>query len=464
MLRSWIVILVTCFITLRATEPQTMRLDYFHTGNASSEMFSVDQLVLEPLPWPGNPDRPIDDLNLGKYRFKLVDKNSGKLVFSRGFCSIYGEWELTAEAREMHRTFSESLRFPCPDAPAIIVMEKRGTDNEFVEIWRTEIDPKDKYLQTANPASQGPLIALEKNGDPSHKVDLLIIGDGYTAKERNKFEKDARKMMKALFSKEPYKSRRKDFNVWGLCPPSHESGISRPSTGQYRRSPLGCAYDAFGSERYILTYENKALRDIAAHAPYDCIQILVNGKTYGGGGIFGLYGTTSADNEFAPYIFVHEFGHHFAGLADEYYTSDVAYQSANGRPEPWEPNVTANLNKPKWNALLTPEIPIPTPWKKSEFEAMNVTYQARRKEIREQNLPETVMEALFRTNASKETPLLGKDKFSGKVGAFEGANYEAMGYYRSQTDCIMFTRNPVPFCAACQEATTNMIRFHTSKQ
>jgi hypothetical protein len=452
-----------CF-ALQAGQPQTMRVDYFHTGNAASEVFSLDQVVLEPLPWPGNPDRPIDDSNLGKYRFKLLDMKTGRLIFSRGFCSIFGEWELTGEASKMYRTFGESLRFPCPDVPVSVVLEKRGAANAFVEIWRTEIDPKDIFVQTAKPATPGPLIALQNNGDPSHKVDLLILGDGYTAKEMGKFEKDARRMMEALFGQEPFKSRRKDFNVWGLCPASAESGINRPSTGQYRRSPLGCSYDAFGSERYVLTYENKTFRDVASYAPYDCAQIIVNEKTYGGGGIFGLYGTVSVDNEFAPYIFVHEFGHHLAGLADEYYTSDVAYQSSEERPEPWEPNVTADTRQPKWGALLTPGVPLPTPWKKTEFESMSISYQAKRAEIRKQNLPESAMEELFRNHSLQEAPLLGKDAHSGKVGAFEGANYEATGYYRSQTDCIMFTRNPVPFCAACQEAILNIVRLYTSKQ
>ncbi|MDR1842132.1 MAG: IgA Peptidase M64 [Holophagales bacterium] len=460
MLRAWLITLILGFY-LSAAPPNTMRLDYYHTGNANSEIFSLDQIVLEPLPWPGNPDMPIDGLNMGKYRFKLLDKD-GKVVFSRGFCSIYGEWELTAEASERHRTFSESLRFPCPDAQATVVLEKRGEANVFVEIWRLEIDPKDIYVQTAKPASPGALITLEKNGEPPHKVDLLILGDGYTPDERGKFEKDARKMMEALFSKEPFKSRRTDFNVWGLCPASQESGVSRPSTGRHRRSPLGCSYDAFGSERYVLTYENKAFRDIASFAPYDFVQILVNEKTYGGGGIYGLYSTISADNEFAPYIFVHEFGHHFTGLADEYYTSDVAYQSSSDRPEPWEPNVAANPLEPKWGAMLTPDVPLPTPWKKTEFEAMNGAYQARRSEIRAKNLPESDMEALFRKSVLEETALLGEDAYSGAVGAFEGANYEATGYYRSQTDCIMFARNPVPFCAACREALGKMIDLYVS--
>jgi len=440
-----------------------MRLDYFHTGNAASEIFSLDQVVLEPLPWPGNPDGPIDGTNLGKYRFRVLDKGTGEAIFSRGFCSIFGEWELTEEASKMHRTFSESLRFPCPDAPIVVVLEKRGALNEFVEVWRTEIDPKDIHVQTAAPPVPGKVLALQNNGDPSHKVDLLILGDGYTAKEKGAFEKDAKKMMEALFAQEPFKSRRGDFNVWGVCPIAGETGVSRPSTGRHRRSPLGCSYDAFGSERYVLTLENKAMRDIACFAPYDCVQILLNDKTYGGGGIFGLYGTVSAGNEFAPYIFVHEFGHHFAGLADEYYTSDVAYQSTSDRPEPWEPNVTADPLEPKWGALLTPNVPLPTPWKKTEYEAASTAYQAKRRAIREQNLPESEMEALFREHSLEETQLLGKDEYSGSVGAFEGANYEATGYYRPQTDCIMFSRNPVPFCVVCRRAIQTMIEFHVSQ-
>jgi hypothetical protein len=445
-----------------------MRLDYFHTGNAVAEIFSLCQVSLEPLPWPGNPDRPLDDVgdaggpSLGKYRFTVLDKGTGEAIFSRGFCSIFGEWELTEEASKVHRTFSESLRFPCPGAPVEVVLEKRGAPG-FAEIWRVGIDPGGADVQTAAPAAPGKVLKLQYSGDPSHRVDLLILGDGYTAKEKGKFERDAKKMMEALFAHEPYGSRRSDFNVWGICPAAGETGISRPSAGRHRRSPLGCSYDAFGSERYVLTFENRAMRDIACFAPYDCVQILVNDRVYGGGGIFGLYGTTSVDNGFAPYIFVHEFGHHFAGLADEYYTSDVAYQPSGDRPEPWEPNATADPLRPKWGALLTPGVPLPTPWKKAEFEAASAAYQARRGEIREKNLPESEMEALFRKHSVEETQLLGKDRHSGDVGAFEGANYEAAGYYRPQADCVMFSRNPVPFCAVCRQAILAMIDFHVGK-
>jgi hypothetical protein len=244
-----------------------------------------------------------------------------------------------------------------------------------------------------------------------------------------------------------------------------QSGISRPSQGIHRRSPLGATYDAFGSERYILTFENRTFRDIASNAPYDVVEILTNTSTYGGGGIYGLYGTVAADSAWARYVFIHEFGHHLAGLADEYYTSDVAYLPATDRLEPWEPNVTALLDPAnlKWRDLVERDTPLPTPWPKDEFEAHSKEIQAQRRQIRESNKPEAEMDALFRTQMARETKLLASGRFAGKVGAFEGANYEARGYFRPQTDCIMFTRDSVPFCAVCQRALSQTIDLYTRK-
>jgi len=257
-----------------------------------------------------------------------------------------------------------------------------------------------------------------------------------------------------LFATSPFKERRQDFNVWGLCPTATESGVSRPSTGKYRRSPVGASYDAFGSERYVLTFENRAFRDIASNAPYDVVEILVNGATYGGGGIFGLYSTVAADSAWAPYIFVHEFGHHLAALADEYYTSDVAYLPAADRVEPWEPNVTALLDPAtlKWRDLIAATTPVPTPWPKEPFEQYSGEIQRRRREIRAANRPESEMDALFRGELEHEKMLLGASPYAAQVGAFEGANYEARGFFRPQVDCIMFTRNTDGFCAVCRRA------------
>ncbi|HEY0783353.1 MAG TPA: IgA Peptidase M64 [Thermoanaerobaculia bacterium] len=454
-------LLLLCAPAAWAATPRTMRLDYFHTGNAKEERFSFDRVVLEALPWPGNPARPIDDTNLGKYLFEVIDRASNRVLYSRGFASIYDEWRETDEAQERDRTFSESLRFPAPDGPVRISLQERDAQNGFREVWSAAVDPKDMFVDTSLPPAPAPLLALQKSGDPGTKVDFLILGDGYTKEEAGKFAADAKRLMEILFTQSPFKEHRADFNVWGLCPPAAESGISRPSTGVHRRSPVGASYDTFGSERYVLTYDNKAFRDIAQFAPYEFVEILVNGKTYGGGGIFNLYSTVAADSLWSPYVFVHEFGHHFAGLADEYYTSDVPTETGK-RVEPWETNVTGDLANLKWKDLVTAGTPIPTPWKKQEFETYSHDVQRRRREIRKANRPESEMDALFTEEREHEEKALGAEAYAGKVGAFEGAAYAATGFYRPQADCIMFTRDRAPFCAVCRRTIERVIALYTA--
>jgi len=458
----WLAFFLTIFSSNTSAAPQTMRLDFYHTGNAAQELFSVDRVVLEPLAWPGNPERAIDETNLGKYLFEVRDQKTNRLLYSRGFASIYGEWETTDEAKNVNRTFHESLRFPAPTAPVQILLKKRDSKNAFREIWATTVDPQDIFISNAKIASPGRVIEIEKNGDPSAKVDLLILGDGYTAAESGKFERDARRLTEILFQTSPFKERRKDFNVWALSPPAVESGISRPSTGVQRDSPLGATYDAFGSERYVLTFDNGAFRRVASFAPYDFVEILANNQTYGGGGIFNLYSTVAADSGWSPYVFVHEFGHHFAALADEYYTSPVAYAPATERIEPWEPNVTALLDPKnlKWRDLISPDTPLPTPWGKEAFENYSREIQKRRRDIRSQGRPEKEMEALFTEELAYEKGLFAREKYANKVGAFEGANYEAKGFYRPQVDCLMFTRTDT-FCAVCRRAIERVIDLHS---
>jgi hypothetical protein len=445
---------------------QTMRLDYYHSGDAAQEIFSVDRIVIEPLPWPGSPAQNIDDSNMGKYLFEVRDAASKQLLYSRGFASIYGEWETTDEAKTAKRTFQESLRFPAPAAPVSIVLKKRDARNVFKEIWTTTVDPADQFIDRSKPVAPAQLITIQKTGDSEKKVDFLILGDGYTAAEAKKFEADARRMTEVLFATSPFKENRRHFNVWALCPPSAESGISRPSTGVYRDSPIGTTYDAFGSERYVLTFDNRALRRTAQFAPYEFIEILVNNRTYGGGGIFNLYSTVSSDNAFGNYVFVHEFGHHFAGLADEYYTSSVSYAPATDRVEPWEPNVTAlmDVSSLKWRHLVSPlanTTPIPTPWNKEAFETYSREIQKRRGQLRKDKRPEEEMEALFREELAHTQKMFAAEKHFGQVGAFEGAMYEARGYYRPEVDCIMFSRSD-KFCKVCREAIVRVIKMYSS--
>jgi hypothetical protein len=448
------------FSVFSASAPRTLRVDYYHTGNAHEEWFSLDRVVLEPLEWPGNPHKAIDESQLGDYLFEVREQSSGKLLYSRGFNSVFGEWKTTEEARHVNRTFSESLRFPAPDAIVEVSLKERDKSGSH-EVWRTVVDPRDKFVDPARPSSPGPLMELQKMGDPAGKVDLLVLGDGYTAAERTKFEKDARRFIEALFATPPFREHRTDFNVWGLCPAAEQSGVSRPSSGIYQRSPLGASYDTFGTERYVLTMENRTLRDVASFAPYEFIEILVNGETYGGGGIFNQFASVAIDNPWSAYVGVHEFAHHFAGLADEYYTSDVAYLPPEHKTEPWEPNVTALLDPAnlKWRDLLAPGTPVPTPWDKDEFDRFERDIQKQRKELRAAGKPEANIDALFRLERQKEDVMLGAQKYAGKVGAFEGANYESQGYYRPEVDCIMFTRH-MSFCAVCRRAIERVITMY----
>jgi hypothetical protein len=453
------------FVVTASAATQTMRLDYYHTGDATSEVFSVDRVVIEPLPWPGDPKQAIDTSNLGKYFFEVRDAKTKQILYSRGFASIYGEWETTDEAKSVKRTFQESLRFPAPTAPVSVVLKKRDAKNNWLDIWTTTIDPADMFIDRSKRTAPGPLITIQKTGEPEARVDFLILGDGYTAAEAKKFEADARRLTEVLFSTSPFKEHRKDFNVWAMSPPAAESGVSRPSTGIYRNSPIGATYDAFGSERYVLTFDNRSLREVAQHAPYEFIEVLVNNRTYGGGGIFNLYSTVASDNAFANYVFVHEFGHHFAGLADEYYTSSVAYVPSADRLEPWEPNVTALLDVTtlKWRSLASPfanVTPIPTPWNKEEFENYSREIQKRRAQLRKDKRPEEEMEALFREELEHEKKMFAAEKHAGQVGAFEGAMYEARGYYRPEIDCIMFSRTD-KFCRVCRLAIERIIKMYS---
>jgi len=439
-----------------------MRFDYFHSGNQESEMFSVDQLIIETLPWSGNMHQPIDKTLRGKYLFEIIDSKTGETSWSRSFSSIYGEWETTAEAGRINRSFHESVRFPAPDAEFEILLKKRGPDNEFEEVWRIELDPNDYLVHRESAMHADQLVAIHRSGDPSEKVDLLLLGDGYTAEEQDKFVEKAREMAAVLLATPPFEERKNDFNIWAIAPTAAESGVSRPSTGTYRDSPIGTTYDAFRAVRYILTFDNKSMRRVASSAPYDFVEILTNTDVYGGGGIYGLFSTAAADSEWAPYLFVHEFGHHFAGLADEYYTSASVYEPTNVILEPYEPNVTALLDKAnlKWKHLVEDATLLPTAWPKKEFEEHSIAVQQRRAHMRRENVSEEKMNELFRYTKEYAETLFEESGQKGVVGAFEGGNYAAEGYYRSEQNCLMFTRTE-HFCAVCAEAIENVIDEYT---
>ncbi|KFN48737.1 IgA Peptidase M64 [Arenimonas composti] len=444
--------------------PATLRVDLQHGGDATREHYALERVVIEPLPWPGNPDRPIDDSNRGMNLFEVVDPDSGAVLYSRGYSTIFGEWQSTDEAKATARSFQESLRFPRPDGPVELRVHARDETNGWKQVWSLRVDPDAPDVERVLAPAPARPIAIHHSGDSAHKVDLLILGDGYAADELDAFEADARRMVAHLFTVSPFRERRDDFNVWALTVPVPESGVSRPSTGLHRASATGLRYDIFGSERYALSVDNRAWRELAQYAPYEFVEIIFNSETYGGGGIFGMFSTAAADSDWADYLFVHEFGHHFAGLADEYYTSPVAYDHAapGERPEPWEPNATANTDPAtlKWRELLTPGTALPTDWPKAEFEAFQRENQAERARIRAERRPEAEMSELFRREQAFIDALFDPHANRSVVGAFEGANYQATGYFRPQLQCLMFTRHDA-FCDVCRDGVEEIIDLYS---
>jgi hypothetical protein len=441
----------------------TMRIDYLQTGGRGVEAVALDR-ILNDGPWPGSRTNLVDDTNLGKYLFEVIDRGTNRVIYSRGFASLYGEWETTPEAKELYRTFSGTLRFPWPKQPVQVVMKKRDRLNAFREFWSVVVDPASRQVNRARLAPAARVWTLWESGPPDTKVDLLLIGDGYTEAEMAKFQADAKRLVDRMFALEPYRSRRGDFNVRGVAVAAAESGVHNPRTGEMRRTRVGTEYNVFDSERYALALDNRGWRDVASAAPYDAAEILINNRYYGGGGIFNDHAAVAVDSGSADYIFAHEFGHHFAGLGDEYYTSDVAYETgAVEKIEPWEPNVTA-LHDPatlKWKDLVSPGTPLPTPWDKEAYEKRSAEIQAERRRLRATGAPESAMDALFATQKAWETTFLSSMAHSGKVGAFEGASYEPKGLYRPEADCLMFTRNDVGFCRVCRRAVERVIDLNT---
>lgn len=453
---------------------RTLRVDYLHVGNASEEIFVLDRLVEQGV-WAGSRIHLVDGYDNGRCVAKVYDLASGKLLFSRGFDSIFGEYQTTDQAaRGVRRAYHESVLMPMPRAKVRFALELRGADRRRVEAWSIEIDPSSWEIVREKPDPSVLVIPVHVSGDPHGKLDVAILGEGYTVAEVGKFKADLDRFTGILLGAEPYARARDRINVYGVLKPSDESGIDEPSHGSFKRTALGASFDSLGSERYVLTEDNRALRAVAAAVPYDALYIMVNSPRYGGGGIYGLYSTFTTDNQWHRYIFLHEFGHSFGGLADEYYTSSTAYNEFYPRGvEPAEPNITALLDPAnvKWSHLLSPTVAVPTPWEKADYDARDNAYQKTRQELNEKiaaakrsGAPHAEVaklqeesERLSAEHATRMDAYLASSKFVGVVGVFEGAGYSAKGLYRPMLDCLMFSKGDKPLCKVCQAAVERRI-------
>lgn len=395
-----------------------LRVDIIHSGTATEDVISIRRIVKEPV-WSGPTIRVLPRFDMGKYRFDVLDEKSGRLIYRYGFGNLFGEWITTEEAQVMRRAFEETLEMPLPKAPVILSVHLRNEKGEMDPIFETRIDPT--YHQVGRGPLEAPsteVIDVLVSGGASNKVDLVILGDGYTAEEKEKFEGDCRHFAENFFAVEPFLSRRNLFNVRAVFVPSRESGIDEPRKGIYRDTAFGMMFNTFDLPRYCMSHAVWSMHDAVSTVPHDAILLMGNSSRYGGGAIYNHYTVFVSDNEYDDYLPVHELGHGFGGLGDEYYTSAVAYNEFYPKGvEPWEPNITALLNPEnlKWKRFVEDGTPIPT----SEDDANH----------------------------------------SEKVGAFEGAGYAAKGLYRPAKDCKMFSKGNRDFCKVCEQGLVDVIEY-----
>jgi hypothetical protein len=457
----------------------TMRVDYYHIGDSETEIFTIDKIYKYPK-WGRSKNNLLDNFDNGRYYIKIFDEISNQLIYSKGFDSYFGEYQTSGPAMEgIKKTFHESAIIPFPKSKFKFVIEKRNREKILNEIYSTVLDPSDvNIISTSNKDSDVTVYESHISGPSDKRVDVVILGEGYSTNDKNKFRKDIDRFTKYMFEQEPYKTHKQKFNVYGILKPSAESGVDEPRANIFKETSLSTSFNSMGSERYLLTEDNKTMRDLAGYVPYDAIYIMVNSNRYGGGGIYNLYCTFTADAQFSKYLFIHEFGHSFVGLADEYYTSSTAYNEFYPRGvEPVEPNITALLDKEnlKWGHLVTRNTELPTPWEKVDFDSNDREWQKERAELNAK------VAELKRNNAQADEikkaeeyyamrdkehsdwvdNYLRSSKYWGKVGAYEGAGYTSEGLYRPMLDCIMFSKGDKPFCKVCEEAVVNVIKHYS---
>jgi hypothetical protein len=457
---------------------KAMRLDLYQVGDAESEMITLDRIYQEDM-WPESRTVLLDSFGYGRYAVRVYDVASNRLIYSRGFDSMFGEYKTTAPATNgVQRVFQRSVRIPWPRRPVRFIVERRDRQNVLHPLFTQTIDPADYHISRETSAAGDFVYEALKNGPPDQKVDLVFVAEGYTSGDTEKFKADVDQFTGRLFAIEPYRSLKSSFNVRGVLRPSAEQSMDEPRQGIYKKTVLDASFNAFDTDRYMLTERNHTLREIAAEVPYDTIVVLVNSTRYGGGGIYNDYCITTVDNPRSGQVFLHEFGHSFAGLADEYYSSDVAYNDFYPKGvEPLEPNITALLDpeRLKWKDLVSPGITIPTEYGKEKIDALQAERQKTRQaisremdEAKKGKAPGVQIKALEQKLEAADKAVAAKidevrkqyASLEDKVGAFEGAGYASKGLYRPMMYCLMISSPKNEFCLVCQGAITRMIQYY----
>ena len=409
-----------------AAPSKTLRLDYIFSGTDKTQEIALDEMYSFD-GWAGRTVNMDKAPLRGNGQISLTDKASGQVLYVQSFSTLFQEWQTTEEATRVRKSFENVFLVPMPAARVVVKVElynfRGGVSASLVH----EVDPSDIMIRTM-PQEAAEHTYILKGGSPAECIDVAILAEGYTAEEMPVFYEDARKAVEAILSHDPFGLYKDSFNFVAVGLESEESGISEPGKGDWKNTALGSHFSTFYMDRYLTTLRIKNLHNRLAGIPYEHIIILANTDTYGGGGIYNSYTLTTAHHPaFAPVV-VHEFGHSFAGLADEYYYDDQFVEYYYPDCEPWEQNITTLYDfGSKWESQLPRTVAVPTP---------------------------VPVEQIWAEDGNGYPAL---------VGVYEGAGYQSKGVYRPYPDCRMKTNSPKAFCPVCQRAITNLIDFYLGR-
>lgn len=396
---------------------KTLRVDYLFTGNASHQSVCLDELSVLPS-WAGRRHHLAELPLQGNGQIIMRDVESGKVIYTTSFSSLFQEWLETDEAKEVNKGFENTFLLPYPLRPAEIEITLLNPRKEVRTSMKHIVRPDDVLIHQKGTAHLTPHRFLQKSGATDKCIDVAILAEGYTPAEMQQFYKDAEIACESLFAHEPFKSMKARFNIVAVASPSDDSGVSVPRLGEWKRTAVNSHFSTFYSDRYLTTRRVKSIHDALAGIPYEHIIILANTEEYGGGGIYNAYTLTTAHHPMFRPVVVHEFGHSFGGLADEYfYDDDVMTDTYPLDVEPWEQNISTRVNfASKWEDMLVKDTPVPT-------------------------------------------PISEKAKYP--VGVYEGGGYSSKGIFRPADNCRMRTNEYPTFCPVCQRALQRLINFYT---
>ena len=395
-------------------EDKTLRIDYIFSGNSSSQAISLDQLNQSPR-WYGKRSNLSEVPVEGNGAIIVREHSKENIIYKNSFSTLFQEWQTTDEAKTTIKAFENVFLVPMPKDTVDITVELRNNRREVVASMTHVVNPKDILIRHIG-EHKTPYETMLQAADTTRCINIAFVAEGYTLEEMPIYIEDVKKSIDALFSHEPFKSRKEVFNIIAVEPASEESGTSVPRKGIWKRTALGSHFDTFYTERYLTTLHLKRLHDVLAGLPYEHIIVLVNTEVYGGGGILNSYNLSAAHHAKTLPVVVHEFGHSFAGLADEYAYDNEPIPMYPADIEPWEPNITTLKDfHGKWEQMISKKTPVPTPADK---------------------------------------------KYADAVGVYEGAGYSLNGVYRPMQDCRMRTNENPTFCPVCQKAINNLIDFY----